>query len=144
LRAGEGKRLANEQINDQANQEISGRKDENQERPEASIHAAALGVAIDVAKHKQHERQGESQTGDDSKESEAGQESAIAQAFVSREDWAAGLKVAEVDAQADDETEGVENDAGPHNPFGDDAQFLAKRGTLALAAEADQAKAFIE
>ena len=51
LRTLVGKRLTNEQINNQADQEIGGREDKNEKGPKEGVHSVALGVAINVAKH---------------------------------------------------------------------------------------------
>jgi len=58
LRTLVGKRLANEQINNQADQEVSRREDENEKGPEPGVHTAASGVAINVAEHEKDAREG--------------------------------------------------------------------------------------
>ena len=45
-------RLAHQQIDDKAENEIPGYQHKDQERPERGVHAAALGVLIDVAGHE--------------------------------------------------------------------------------------------
>src|SRR5579859_8179324 len=49
LRASVGQRFADEEINDQTDEEIGRREDENQQGPEAGVHVAALGVAVDIS-----------------------------------------------------------------------------------------------
>src|SRR5581483_7494607 len=48
-RTGIRQRLAHQQINDESDEQIRGRKNQNEKRPEPRVHVAALGVAIDVA-----------------------------------------------------------------------------------------------
>ena len=50
-----GERLAHQQVNDETEDEIAGHQHEYEEGPEGGVHAAALGVFVDVADHENHD-----------------------------------------------------------------------------------------
>lgn len=100
------------------------------------MHAASFGVAIDVAERKQQDRNEEGDKGDDPGHCQRGKDGFIAEGLVRENAVVSGNEV-EIDGDADDDGEQPEYDAGPHQPLGDDAQFLCEFGAFALPAEAD-------
>src|SRR5260370_795947 len=64
LRAIVGKRLAHQQINDEAEDDVAGHQHENEERPEGGVPAAALGGFVDVADHENPEGENYRHTGE--------------------------------------------------------------------------------
>ncbi len=134
LRASVGQRLANQQVNDQADKEIGRRKDQDQQGPQARVHAASLGVAINVAERKNENREKGRHEGDDPCKPQAGENRITAQGIV-REDGIAGMHVVEIDASADDQRQDVKSHTRPHEPLGENAEFFAKGGALGENAE---------
>src|SRR6266481_3465922 len=102
LRAGVGKRLSDEQIDDEADEEVAAGQQKNQQRPQAGIHATALGITIDVTEREKQNREGDGAKGDDGTELKIGKLRVVAERFIAGEDGSVGLKAIMVDREADD------------------------------------------
>src|SRR6266850_1357704 len=142
LRASVGQRLANQQVDDQADEEVCRRKDQDQQGPQARVHATSLGVAINVAERKNENREKGRHEGDYPCKPQAGENRITAQGIV-REDGIAGMHVVEIDASADDQRQDVKSDTRPHEPLGENAEFFAKGGAFALPAKANHAQTLV-
>jgi hypothetical protein len=144
LRAGEGKRLSDKQIDDEADEEITAGEHKNEKCPQAGIHAPALGVAIDIAEREKQNRDENRGKGDNSAELKIGKLRVVAERFIAWEYPSAGLKAIVIDGEAYDEGDDVEKEAQHNEPLRDDAKLIAEAAVFALAAEADEAKTFCE
>src|ERR1700739_1763150 len=102
------------------------------------MHVAALGIAIDVTHGKDEDREKNGHTGDGAGQTQARQARLTAEGIV-REDGTVRLYVMDVYADADDQRQDVESHTRPDEPLGENAEFFAKGGALALPAEANQA-----
>jgi len=142
LRAGEGKRFSNKKIDDEANEEVAAGEQKNEQCPQAGIHATALGVAIDIAEREKQDGESDSAQGDDAAELKIGKLRVVTERFIAGEYGSVGLEAMMIDGEADDQGEEVEQEAQHDEPLGDDAELIAEAAVFALAAEADEAKAF--
>jgi hypothetical protein len=144
LRTGVGKRLPDEQIDDETNEEVTAGQEENQQRPQAGIHATALGVAIDIAEREKQNGEGDCAKGDDTAELKIGKLRVVAERFIAGEYGSVGLKAIMIDREADYEGEDIEQETHNDEPLRDDAKLIAEAAVLPLAAEANEAKTFCE
>jgi hypothetical protein len=141
--AGVRERFPDKQVEDETDKGDAARKDKDEESPEDGVHIAAFGIAVDVTKHEEPARDDDGGKSDNAGQSEAGEFGLIAIAFVG-EDGSAVVQVVDVDRYTDDEREDGQREAETDEPARDDAELVAKGGVFALAAEADEAKAFGE
>lgn len=102
LWAREGQRLANEQVNDEADDAVGRGENKDEQGPKHGMHAAALGVFENVT---EHEEKGGNEDGcacNDTGQGEAGS-NPIAEPFgVGREIVVIVLHIVDVDGDADD------------------------------------------
>lgn len=145
LRAREGQRLANEQVDDEADDAVGRGEYKDEQSPENGMHAAALGVLVNVTEHEEECREEDGTGGDHASQGEAGG-NRIAEPFrVGREKITLIVPhVVNVGGDADDNGDEPESDAGPEQPARNDAEFVAESGALALPAESDHTHAFIK
>src|SRR5208283_973943 len=144
LRAREGQRLANEQIDDQADDAVGRGKDKDEQSPKHGMHAAALGVFVNVAEHEQKAGKEKGSASDDGGQGKAGSHLMTEPFRVGREIAFIVVHAVDVDGDADSECDEPEGYARPDQPAWDDAEFVAKSGALAFPAEADQTHAFVK
>ncbi len=143
LRAGIGKGLADQQINDQAKNAVAGRENQHDDGPERGMHAATLGVAIDVAQDEEHAGKDNCAASDRGEKQNAGNLRLATEAIIGKY-GVLRPHVVQIDADADDESKQPQRDAGENQPARNDAQFFSELGPFALAAKADQSESFVD
>src|SRR5271167_238172 len=108
------------------------------------MHPAALGVAIHIAKHEEQTGKGKCSQADDTRQRHARKKWLAPQAIVSREHRTVVRKPIKIYAEADDQCDHIQQNAHPHQPLGDYAQFIAESAAFALPPETDQSESLIK
>src|SRR4029077_6132366 len=144
LRAREGQRLANQQIDYEAKDAVGWREDEDKQGPKHGVHAAALGVFVNVAEHQEEGSNENGSASDDAGQGDAGGHLMAEPFRFGRKIVLIALHVVDVDGNADGQRDQPEGYARPDQPAWNDAEFVAESGAFASPAEADQTHAFVK
>jgi len=141
LGAGIGKRLTQEQVDDEADESPCREEDEDHDGPEKRVHAAALGVAIDVSDKEDEAGEEDGHRGDNSGKSERGEVGVVVQ--LRRENLAAA-RIVHVDHIADGLSREKKQEDQNDEPARDDLELAPETESLFAAAETVQAHSFIQ
>src|ERR1700756_4120058 len=135
-------RLAHQEIDDEAQDEITGHQHEHQERPKRGVHPATFGVLIDVAHHEDDDGTYQGRGGDNAHQRRSSRSGIIVQ-FRSKN----VLVIRELEMEndlPDDLRDEEEHHGRPDEPARHEMKLLPEAESLFLPAKTDQPHPFVQ